>query len=335
MTKLRKILTVAFVLLAVASLAFANGAKEEKPTAAKPGKTYTIGVSMEDLNTKFWLSNYQGMKDRAAELGNVTLVEAIAGGDANLQNQQIEEFIAQGVQAVICAPKDNAAIATAVDECNEAGIPIIMDNRPVVEGSCTPDAQVLSDNEAMAYEEMKWFIQKAKDEGKSYKCLMLIGNLGDGNAVERRDGYQAAVDQFGSGIIDIVVSVPTKWDHGVALSGLQSALAAYPDIDMIILPSDFLWEPVQTALQEAGKWAKKGEEHHVACISFDGDETGIGMVADGYCSADAAQSARPQGIACVDVAIRLINGEKLENRDIKDSGMLVTSENINELKGTL
>ena len=342
---MKKILALALALVMLLGLA-ACAASEEKPAAtpeqtaadapaaeetpaAADGKTYTIGVAMEDLNTQFWLSNYQAMKDHAAELGNVTLVEAIAGGDANLQNQQILDFIAQGVDAIICAPKDNAAIATAVEECNEAGIPIIMDNRPVVEGSCEPDAQVLSDNRSMAYEEMKWFIERAKADGK---CLMLIGNLGDGNAVERRDGYQAAVDEFGQGVVDIVVSVPTEWDHEVALSGLQSALAAYPDIDMMILPSDFLWEPVQTALTEAGKWAKKGEENHVVCISFDGDETGKQMLADGYCWADAAQSAALQGTTCVDTAIKLADGETLDSRDVKDSGLLVTFENFDEVK---
>lgn len=325
--KMRKITATLFATAIMASLMTGTGS-----TTILADDTYTIGVSMEDLNTQFWLSNYEAMKTHAEELGNVELVEAIAGGDANVQNEQIQDFIAQGVDAIICAPKDNAAIATVVEECNDAGIPIIMDNRPVVEGSCEPDAQVLSDNEQMAYEEMKWFIETAKAEGKSYKCLMLIGNLGDGNAVERRDGYQAAIDEFGEGVVEVVVSVPTEWDHEVALSGLQSALAAYPEIDMMILPSDFLWEPVQTALTEAGKWAPKGEENHVVCISFDGDENGLKMVEEGYCWANAAQSAVLQGETCIDTAISLINGEELESRDIKDSGLLVTFENYEEVK---
>ncbi len=307
----------------------------QTPVYAENDKNYTIGVSMEDLNTQFWMSSYEAMQDRAEELGNVTIIEAIAGGDANVQYNQIQDFIAQGVDAVICAPKDNAAIATAVEECNDAGIPIVMDNRAVVEGSCEPDAQVLSNNKQMAYDEMKWFIEKAKEEGKEYKCLMLIGNLGDGGAVERRDGYQQAIDELGEGIVDVVVEVPTEWDHEVALSGLQSALSAYPEINMMILPSDFLWEPVQTALTEAGKWAKRGEENHVACISFDGDETGLQMISDGYSWADAAQSAVLQGTTCIDTAIKLADGETLEERDIKDSGQLVTYENYDEVKDEL
>lgn len=313
-------------------------AETEAPEAEAPaestgdGETYTIGVAVDTLDTQFWMANYQAIKDRAAELGNITLVEAIASADANVQNQQIQDFIAQGVDAVICMANDGAAIAAAVDECNEAGIPIIMNNRPVVEGTADPDAQVLSDNKQMAYEEMKWFIEKSKEEGKSYKCLMLVGNLGDGNAVERRDGYQAAVDEFGEGVVEIVLSVPTEWDHEVALAGLQSGLASNPDIDMMILPSDFLWEPVQTALTEVGKWAPIGEENHVACISFDGDETGRQMMADGYCWADAAQSAALQGETCVDTALSLIKGESLPSRDIKDSGLLVTCDNFEEVK---
>ena len=52
------------------------------------------------------MANYQAIKDRAAELGNITLVEAIASADANVQNQQIQDFIAQGVDAVICMAND-------------------------------------------------------------------------------------------------------------------------------------------------------------------------------------------------------------------------------------
>ena len=309
-------------------------AETEAPEADAPapeesagGDNYTIGVAIDTLDTQFWMANYQAIKDRAAELGNVTLVESIASADANVQNTQIQDFIAQEVDAIICMANDGAAIATAIDECNEAGIPIVMNNRPVVEGTADPDAQVLSDNE-----EMKWFIEKSKEENKSYKCLMLIGDLGDGNAVERRDGYQKAVDEFGEGVVDIVLSVPTEWDHEVALAGLQSGLASNSDIDMMILPSDFLWEPVQTALTEVGKWAPIGEDNHVACISFDGDETGKQMMADGYCWADAAQSAALQGETCVDTAISLIKGESLPSRDIKDSGLLVTCDNFEEVK---
>ncbi len=297
--------------------------------------TYTIGISMEDLNTSFCLTNYRAMLDRAEELQNVEIVVSVAQGDANIQNQQIQDFIAQGVDAVVCSPIDNTAIAAVVDECQEEGVPIIMDNRAVAEGSCDPDAQVLSDNKQMAYEEMKWFIEKAKEEGKTYKCLMLIGNLGDGNAVERRDGYQQAIEEFGDGIVEIVVSVPTEWDYEVALSGLQSALAAYPEINMLVLPSDFLWEPVQTALSEIGKWAPMGEENHMVCLSFDGDDTGVQMVEDGYCEANAAQSAVGQGITCIDTAISLIDGEELSERDIKDAGLLITYENYEEVKDQL
>ena len=256
---MRKVTAVVLTIAMSLALAACGGKAEDTVTTEESGKTeeaenYTIGVAVDTLDTQFWIANYQAIKDRAEELGNITLVEAIASADANVQNQQIEDFIAQDVDAVICMASDGAAIAAAVDECNEAGIPIIMNNRPVVEGTADPDAQVLSDNKQMAYEEMKWFIEKSKEEGKSYKCLMLVGNLGDGNAVERRDGYQAAVDEFGEGVVEIVLSVPTEWDHEVALAGLQSGLASNPDIDMMILPSDFLWEPVQTALTEVGKW---------------------------------------------------------------------------------
>ena len=42
--------------------------------------------------------------------------------DANKQNDQISDLIAQGCQAVIIAAADSAAIEVAIDECADAGV---------------------------------------------------------------------------------------------------------------------------------------------------------------------------------------------------------------------
>ena len=58
-------------------------------------------------------------------------------------------------------------VEKAVKKAQKAGVPVIMDNRPV-QGDVTPDLQVLSDNYTMAKQATQWFVDKAKKEGKSY-----------------------------------------------------------------------------------------------------------------------------------------------------------------------
>ena len=314
---MKKILALALLLLMAATIMPASAA------------TYKVGLSMDDLDTEFWQGNYKAIYEKAAEM-DVEIVEAIAGGDANVQNEQISQLIAKGCQAIICAAADSVAIDAAIEECNDAGVYIIMDNRPTT-GEAKPSAQILSDNYQMAYDEMTWLIGYAKvNDIKFENAIMLIGDLGDENAIQRRDGFKAAIEAD-PGYVNVVIDVPTEWKHEVALAGLQNALQAYPDVDLIITPSDFLWTPIQSSLEQIGKWAKRGEENHVAVISFDGDVNGMQMLKDGYNWANAAQGAVGQGYMCVEAAVSLIKGETLTESDTIDPGIIATFENLDQV----
>ena len=133
---MKKILSLVFALLIATSALTAASAQ-----------TYKVGLSMDDLNTEFWQGNYKAIYEKAEEM-DVEIVEAIAGGDANVQNEQISQLIAKGCQAIICAAVDSVAIDAAIEECNDAGVYIIMDNRPTT-GEAAPSAQILSDSLAL------------------------------------------------------------------------------------------------------------------------------------------------------------------------------------------
>ena len=302
-------------------------------TVTASAAKYKVGLSMDDLNTEFWLGNYNAIYEKAKEL-DVEIVEAIANGDANVQNDQIADLIARGCQAVICAAADSAAIDVAIKECLDNNVYIIMDNRPT-SGESVPSAQVLSDNQQMAYDEMTWLIGYAKAKGITFNnAIMLIGDLGDENAIQRYNGFTAAIKE-NPGVVNVAVEVPTEWNQEVALAGLQNALQAHPDVDLIITPSDFLWTPIQSALEQAGKWGKIGDANHVAVISFDGDVNGMQMMKDGYCWADAAQGSITQGQMCVQAAVTLIDGGKLEAVDTIDPGIIANLENFDQVKETV
>ncbi len=315
---MKKFYQLLLCLLAVICLSGITQAKEP----------IRIGLSMDSLESQFWVSNYKAMVDEAKAKG-VELITIMAEGDAVKQNQQIENLIAKGVDAIICAPKDGAAIAISVKRCKNAGIPIIMDNRPV-QGKVQPDLSILSDNYAMSKDVLEWFALNAQKNGKKYKAILLIGNLGDENAVERKKGHKEIIEKYPD-VFELVSEVPTEWNQEVAFKGLQNSLLAFPDANLIITPADIMFSPIKSALEQVGKWNKIGEDKHIAVVSFDGDEVGLQMLKDGYAEADAAQSAVATGKQCVDWAIKLANGEKPENPVIRDSGIIVNTENFAEI----
>lgn len=319
---MKKILTLAVVLAMIMTVVVIPASAE----------SYKVGLSMDDLNTEFWKGNYDAMYARAKEK-DVEIVEVIAGGDANKQNEQISDLIAKGCKVIIIAAADSASIVSAIDECADAGVKTIMDNRSCPDG--TPDATVVADNEKMAYDEMTWLINYAKEKGITFNnAVMLIGDLGDENAIQRKNGFSKAIEE-NPGVVNVCVEVPTEWDQEVALAGLQNALQANPDIDLIITPSDFLWTPIQSALEQAGKWAKIGEENHVAVISFDGDVNGMQMMKDGYNWANAAQGAVEEGYMCIDIALKYLTGEEVEESEMIDPGIVCNLDNFEEVKESI
>ena len=314
---MKKILTLVIALMLVLAMIPAMAA------------TYKVGLSMDDLNTEFWMGNYKAMYEKAAEM-DVEIVEVIAGGDANKQNEQIADLIAKGCQVIIIAAVDSASIISAIEECADAGVKTIMDNRSCPDGN--PDATVVADNEQIAYDEMTWLIDYAQRQGITFNnAVMLIGDLGDENAVQRYNGFTRAIEET-PGVVNVCVEIPTEWDQQVALTGLQNALQSNPDIDLIITPSDFLWTPIQSALEQAGKWAKIGEENHVAVISFDGDVNGMQMMKDGYNWANGAQGAVEEGHMCIEIAVKYLNGEEVEQSEMIDPGVVCNLENFEETR---
>lgn len=340
---MKKALSIVLVLVFVAGLfgcapapaapaaeqpAAAAPAAEQPAAAPAADKKIKVGLSMDSLESAFWVANHKAMQMKAEEMG-IELVEMMAEGDPNKQNQQVENLIAQGVNALIIAPKDGAAIVAAVKKAKEAGIPVVMDNRPV-QGDIQPELQVLSDNYVMAKQAMQWFVDKAKADKKTYKALLLIGNLGDENAVERKKGHMEILDA-NKDVIQVVAEVPTEWKHDVALAGMQNAFQANPDIDLIITPSDFLFPPIKSVLEQNNRWKKIGEEGHVAIVSFDGDENGMQYLKDGYNWVNAAQAADKTGFLAVEWAVKMANGEKPTESVIRDPGVIANIDNCKDV----
>ncbi len=286
-----------------------------------------IGISMDAIESQMWTENQASMHATLEEMG-VEYIEVIADGDAQKQNQQIESLIASGVDAIIIAPKDSTTIVSAIQKCNEAGIPVVMNNRAAGEGAevaCT----VASDNKAMVIREMEYIAEKAREEGTTYKVLEFIGNLTDQNAVYRHEGFVEVVEA-NPDIFTEVVEVPTEWKAENADALGQAALQANPDINMIFSASDVFIPTIKSMLQSFDMWHKVGEEGHVTYATFDGAADAVNEIKEGYIDIVSVQDATMQGRLCVENAVALANGETVEPNAF-DPGFEVTVDNVEEV----
>jgi ABC-type sugar transport system substrate-binding protein len=116
---------------AIATLVLAGCGKSDAPasstTAPATGAVKTIGVAFETLQTEFWVAGFDKLKADCAAKG-ITMIEAVADGDASKQFDQVKNFINRKVDGIIIVPKEGKTVIPMIKAANAANIPVVLYN---------------------------------------------------------------------------------------------------------------------------------------------------------------------------------------------------------------
>jgi inositol transport system substrate-binding protein len=287
-------------------------------------KRSVVGVAFETLQTEYWVASHEAIRAELSRRG-VEVVEAVADGDPNRQLEQIHSFIARKVDGIIIIPKDADTVVPMIRAANRARIPIVLYNRGPAENSGRYVA-IVADNRAITRRTVGFMVEEARKSARKRKAMILIGDLGDENAYERREGFEEVVRES-SDVIEVVARVPTDWNQEKALAGATNALQANPDIDFVFVSSDFLFPAVVSALKKADRFRKIGEAGHVILGGFDGDATAYQMLTDGYLDADGVQDVAFECSQAVDAVLGMKAGKSFESV-LHDPGFVVHQGNL-------
>src|SRR5215472_3745035 len=107
-----------FAAVAASLLIVAGGA-----TAA--GKKFVVGYTNLADTDVFTMSRKSAFSDAAKADPDLSVIFTDANGDASRQLDQIDNFIAQKVNAIVIVPVDYQGIVPGVERANKAGIPVI------------------------------------------------------------------------------------------------------------------------------------------------------------------------------------------------------------------
>lgn len=308
-------------LLAV-SFAFAGGKGQ---SGAKK-----IAFCFQDLETEFWVAGHKAITETLAAQG-IQVIQYNGNQDANKQLEQVNDAIAQGVSGIIIIPQDGESAVTICKTANRAGVPIAVFNRPPSnkEGKAIV---VVADNKTIAYQAAKHMVQEARKRftatGKKTIVGHMIGDLGDPNAVYRKQGFEQAAAEDKE-VIEKIIEIPTKWDANTALANLRSAMQAEPGISMIFCGSDFLYPQIKSVLEPLGKWKKIGDPNHVILGAVDGDSYAGALMDEGFVDATAVQDLYFEAEACMKGILEAISaGQKTPEKWIDDPGFALTQGNM-------
>lgn len=327
---MKKFLVGLICLTLCFSLLGCGGGSSESTPAGQEAQTdsgektkYKVVYSIPGLSAPIWTNASEGFLNKAAEFG---WDAEILDPNDNLETQisQIENALVKGVDAIVITPIDGEAVSTLMEKCKEAGVPVVAIDRQVKGPSLTT---VEADNYNIGKALGEMFIESLGDE--QGKVLIVGGPLSSSATVNRTEGFKAAIQ--GKDNIEIVAESATEMDGEIVLAAVTNYLQANPYINAIMSCTDFILPSVITALDEAGKLHKVGEEGHVRIYSVDGDGYGLTQVANGVI--DATYSLDPYGWASAAVEALKIHFEGGSvDPNILIAGEIVTAENLEELK---
>lgn len=292
------------------------------------GDQVSVCFGFQDLETEFWVAAHKAIVETLTEQG-IQVMERNANEDANRQLEQVRACIARGVDGIIIIPQDGESAVTIVGEANKAGVPIGVFNRPPANDS-NPAIVVVADNEQISQEAMEYMAEEAKKLGRKVTPLILVGDLGDSNAVARRKGFMNVIEA-NPDLFNKPIEVPTKWDAATTQANLEAALQQNPDIDLLFTSSDFLYPQVRAVLEPLGKWKRIGEPGHVILGGVDGDVRAARWMREGYVDATGVQDLFYEADVMLEALLAAMeSGEKTPEQWIDDPGFALTQANMEE-----
>jgi D-xylose transport system substrate-binding protein len=146
-----------------------------------------IGASFATLAEERWSREQELMKQAAEALTSrreaVRMVFQSADGDETRQNDQIENLITQGIDALIIIAQNSESAATAVASADREGIPCIAYDRFI---SCTElDLYISFDSVKVGERQARALVERVPEGG----YLWLGGSPTDDNAHRVREGH--------------------------------------------------------------------------------------------------------------------------------------------------
>ena len=216
------------------------------PVFVRAEGSKTVALLFDSLVSPFWVSGIEIMRQKAKAKGWTTL-ENISNFDDNKQFEQVKAMIARKVDGILIIQTDAKAVIPAIRAANAANIPMVHFNRPPAKSDAYSVA-IQADNRKIMQNTVQFLVDEAKQKGGSYKACILIGDLGDVNAIQRRDGFFDIVNQH-KDMIEVVARVATEWNADKAFAGLTNALQANPDINFLVTSSDFMHPQIEQVLK--------------------------------------------------------------------------------------
>lgn len=273
---------------------------------------WIIGMSQCNLGEPWRVQMNSDIKNAADKLNSIKVIYKDAQNDTLKQRAHIEEFIDQGVDLLIVSPKEAAPLTPPVRKAYQAGIPVIVLDRRVVGDDYT--CFIGADNKKIGEAAGKWIAKKLNGKGN---VVELKGLMTSTPGQDRHSGFLKGIE---GSQIKVVFEADMKWLEPNARKEMESALARFPQIDLVYGHNDPAAHGAYLAARAADR--DKG----MIFVGIDGlPQEGQAYVKQGIIQ--ACFEYPTGGKEAIDIAISILKGNKVA-KEITLNSRVYTPENI-------
>ena len=272
----------------------------------------TIGVSITNFDDNFQTLLRNGIAAHAESLGVDVQIED-AHKDVAKQLDQINNFIANGVDGIIVTLTDTSAADALTQAASAANIPLVFLNLEPSNVDSLPDNQAfVGSNEIEsgtlgAFEACKMLRAAGKSDGAN--GYILIGDLAHSAAIQRTADVEQILATDMCKFISITDKQAGGWSRENAQNLMTNWLSTGTVPDVVFANNDEMAIGAVQSLKASGVDMKD-----VVVVGVDATPDALTAMQAGDIDATVFQNATAQGHGALDTVRALAKGEPIPNK---------------------
>ena len=288
--------------------------------AAAPAEAQTIALVQINQQALFFNEMNAGA-EAAAEAAGAELVIFNANNDPAAQNNAIETYIAQGVDAIIVVAIDTNGIMSAVVQAASADIPVVAIDAILPDGPHV--AQVGVNNYGAGVLIGRYFLDYVESELGGSAQIGIVGALNSTIQNIRQRGFEETIGANAD--IEIVGVVDGRNIQDNAMTAAENLFTANPGMDAVYATG----EPALIGAIAAT--VSQGLEDDIRVFGWDLTEHSVDGIDQGFVVAVVQQSPYGMGETAVETALTVLDGGEVP-RVIDVPVTLVTADNVDDFR---
>ena len=240
-----------------------------------PKDKYKVGFAQTESNNPWRLAQTASMKNEAEKRG-WTLVYTDAAGSAAKQVADVQSMIAQRVDVILLAPREEKPLIPAVMAAKKAGIPLFLIDRSVDANLAKPGVDYVA---FIGSDFVKEGMQAAevltKGMNGQAKIIELQGTIGSSPANDRKKGFADYIKAHPG--MQIIASQSGDFARDKGRQVFETLLQANPGATALYAHNDEMAMGAIAAMEAAGKVPGKD----IVIASIDGTKDAAQAVASG------------------------------------------------------